>query len=71
LRADEVTPAELLDATLDRVERLDGTINAVITSYPDRARDHAARIDPSTATGRFAGVPALSTFNPDDRPNVC
>ena len=59
LRAGEVTPTELLDATLDRVGRLDPTLNAIITRCPDRAREHAALIDPATATGPFVGVPTF------------
>ncbi|HBL07946.1 MAG TPA: amidase [Acidimicrobiia bacterium] len=56
VRAGEVTPDELLDATLARTERLDGTLNAIITECVERARTHAARVDPSTP---FAGVPTF------------
>ena len=59
LRSGEVTPLELLDATLARVERLDDTLGAVITDCAERARAHAATIDPATATGPFVGVPTF------------
>jgi len=56
VRNGDVTPRELLDATMSRVERLDGTLNAIITDCTDRARYHAARVEPSTP---FAGVPTF------------
>ncbi len=59
LRAGEVTPVELLDASLARVEALDGSLNAVITDCADRARERAAAIDPATAPGSFVGVPTF------------
>ena len=56
VRNGEVTPGELLDAAMSRVGRLDGILNSVIVDCADRARDHAARVDPSTP---FAGVPTF------------
>ena len=56
-----VSARELLDHHLDRVERLDGAINSVITIESDRARTEAAAVDEARAAGRpvgqLAGVP--------------
>jgi len=56
VRNGEVTPGDLLDAAMSRVGRLDEILNSVIVDCADRARDHAARVDPSTP---FAGVPTF------------
>lgn len=53
--AGELTPRELLDAALIRLEAT-RELNAVIADLPDRARDQAAAL---TATGPVAGVPFL------------
>jgi amidase len=56
-----ISATELLDAHLDRIERLDGDINAVVTLAPDRARKEAGAIDRARANGEslgaLAGVP--------------
>lgn len=61
LESGEVSARELLDAHLDRIERLDGDVNAVVTLEPERARVEAAAIDDARAAGRtlgrLAGVP--------------
>jgi amidase len=57
VRAGDVTPAELVDAAIARIERLNPHVNAVITPLYDDARRqalHAAALD-----GPFAGVPLL------------
>ena len=38
IRAGQLSSTELLDVYLDRIERLDGSVNAVVTLDPDRAR---------------------------------
>ena len=57
----EVSARELLDGCLDRIERLDGPINSVVTLEADRAWAEAAAVDDARATGRdvgpLAGVP--------------
>ena len=57
----EVSATELLDATLDHIERLDGAINAVVTIDDDAARARARQIDDDRAAGRplgrLAGLP--------------
>lgn len=60
----EATSTELVDVAIDRVETLDGPINAVIMRWFERARDQAEAFDelPLTAEQRqqpFAGVPFL------------
>jgi amidase len=61
LEAGEVSARELLDAHLDRVARLDGPINSVVTLEPERALAEAAAVDDDRANGRpvgpLAGVP--------------
>ena len=49
-----VTAAELVDAAIDRIERIDGRLNSVIHRRFERARAEAP-----AATGPFAGVPFL------------
>ena len=55
VRNGEVKPIELVDAAIERIERLDPQLNAVIHERFDRARDEA--IDPHG--GPFRGVPFL------------
>lgn len=61
LEAREVGATELLEATLDRIERLDGSINSVVTIEAERARVEAAATDDARARGNdvgpLAGVP--------------
>ena len=45
LRAREVTSVELLDHFLDRIDRLDGPVNAVVALDAERARARAAEAD--------------------------
>ena len=57
IRAREVSSRELLDGYLDRVERLNPPINAVITLDAERARVAAGAADATTPTGPLHGVP--------------
>ena len=50
----EVTAAELVDAAIERIERLDPALNAVVTTVFDRARLEVATGLPD---GPFTGVP--------------
>src|SRR5690242_15082038 len=52
----EVTPAELLDAAIERVEARNGAVNAVINRRYDQAR---AAIAAGLPDGPFRGVPFL------------
>lgn len=54
VRRGEVTPAELVEAAIERVEKVDPQINAVIHKLFDRARERARSPLPA---GPFRGVP--------------
>src|SRR5262247_1598992 len=57
VRRGEVTPRELVDAAIARVEKLNPTLNAVITPLFDKARAQAS--SPNLPQGPFRGVPFL------------
>ena len=58
--AKQLSPVEVVDAVLDRLDRLDA-LCMFITRAPDQARQHAKRIEADIAAGRevgpLAGVP--------------
>ncbi len=56
VRDGQVTPVELVDAAIERIERVNPSINAVVTPMYDLARD-AALV--ASTDGPFAGVPFL------------
>jgi len=56
IRNKEVKPIELVDAAIDRIERVNNTLNAVITPMFDQARATATDKLPD---GPFSGVPFL------------
>jgi amidase len=56
VRSKQVTPAELVDAAIDRIEAQNGSINAVVHRMYDRAREAARG---PLGDGPFAGVPFL------------
>ena len=51
----EISSRELLDTYVDRVERLNGPVNAVVTLDVERARAAAARADDAIARGEPSG----------------
>lgn len=53
----EVTPSELLEAAIERIEESDPVLNAVVIEWFDHARTVAA--DPGLPDGPFRGVPFL------------
>jgi amidase len=57
VRRGEVTPVELVDAAIARIERVNPQINAVITPLFDKARAQARSRD--LPAGPFRGVPFL------------
>ena len=61
IAAKELSPVEVLEAVLDRVDRLDPTLHMFSTVVPERARQDAKRIEADLAAGRdvgsLAGVP--------------
>ena len=61
VRRREVTPTELLDLTIRRIERLNGTLNAIVERLYDHARQTAGHWDAVAGTSRavFCGVPFL------------
>lgn len=52
-----VTPIELLEAAIERIERIDTALNAVVIRWFDHARSLA--LDPQLPVGPFRGVPFL------------
>lgn len=56
VRKKELTPLELVDAAIERIERLNPKLNAVVTKLFDQAREKAAAGLPE---GPFKGVPFL------------
>jgi len=57
VRTGAVTPTELVEAALERINALNPALNAVIHDLSDKAR--AAAADPALADGPFRGVPFL------------
>jgi amidase len=55
IRTGEVTSRELLDLYLDRIDRLNGPVNAVVTLDADRARVAADSADAALARGDVVG----------------
>lgn len=56
VRDGEVTPAELLDAAVTRMETLNPDLNAIVFHWIERAREQARGL---SSRGPFAGVPFL------------
>ena len=56
VRRKEVKPIELVDAAIDRIERMNPTLNAVISPMYAQAREVAEDVSPE---GPFCGVPFL------------
>src|SRR5262250_606451 len=57
VRRGDLTPLELVDAAIARIERVNPTINAVITPLVEEARK--AAVSPDLPDGPFRGVPFL------------
>jgi amidase len=56
VRAGELSPGELVEAAIERIERVDPELNAVVLETFELALDAAAKVD---RTAPFAGVPFL------------
>jgi amidase len=56
VKSGEASPAELVDAAIDRIEKLNGELNAVIHPLYDRAR---ALVSDGLPGGPFTGVPIV------------
>lgn len=59
LRRGEVSPLDLIDAAYERIAATNGSVNAMVTLCPDRARDHAKRLmqQPVERRGLLCGLP--------------
>jgi amidase len=57
VRSGDVTPTELVEAAIERIDKLNPQLNAVIHRLDDKASASAA--DPALADGPFRGVPFL------------
>ena len=55
IRAREVSARELLEAHLERIERVNPAVNAIVTLDVDGARARAAEADEQTASGQQTG----------------
>ncbi len=67
VRGKKWTAAEVLEASLERIKKYDGKINAVVTLCEETARKEAAEVDAKVARGEdpglLAGVPYLAKDN--------
>ena len=55
MRARTVSPVEVTDAHLARIERLNPTLNAFVTTMATEARDAARRAEAELKAGRWRG----------------
>lgn len=69
LKRREVTPLELVDAAIARIEATNGALNAVVTPCYERAREHARRLMQSrpddAPAGYLHGLPIAVKDNTD------
>jgi amidase len=59
IRHGEVSPSELVDGYLERIEQLDGQLDSYLTVATDFARDAARAAEKRVAAGDFDGAPFL------------
>jgi len=59
IREGQLSPVEITDHYLDRIDRLGGQVGAFYTVTPDRARQEAAAAEKAAAQARRAEGPAL------------
>jgi len=55
VRAGELSPVEVVDHALARIEEVDPSVNAFTVTFPERAREEARRIDAAVRRGDDAG----------------
>src|SRR5262245_37950607 len=56
IRAKRVSPVELADHFLARIERLDGSLHSFITATPELARRQAYRVEAEIMRGEYKGL---------------
>ena len=61
--ARRVSAAELTRRCLDRIDKLDGRLNAFVSTFADRAMEQARDADEGRRTGPLAGVPVAIKDN--------
>jgi aspartyl-tRNA(Asn)/glutamyl-tRNA(Gln) amidotransferase subunit A len=61
LRRKEISPVDLVNASLSRIERLNPSINAFLTVLADRARKQARRAEREFVRARRGSAPNLSS----------
>lgn len=54
-----VSALELVETAIERIESINGTLNAVVYALYEQARDQARQLDAGSGLGPFAGVPFL------------
>ena len=65
LRARELSPVDVVDAVLDRIDRVNPAINAFVTLLPEQAREQAQRAEreldrrPPSELGALHGIPVV------------
>ena len=52
----DLSPVELLDSCISRIEAVDGTLNAMVTKCFDRAQDEARAAEQAVMDGEFLGL---------------
>ena len=57
LKRRELTPLDLIDASLQRIEKTNPALNSLPTICADRARRHARRIELSDENSILSGLP--------------
>ena len=55
LRKGQVSPVDVTNAHLDRIERLNGSLKAYLTVLPERAKAAARRAETEIRNGRYRG----------------
>jgi amidase len=63
IRARRVSPVEVVEAAIARIELVDPTLNALACQDFDRAREQASAIDAGVDSAFFAGVPGVVKDN--------
>ncbi|HZN67105.1 MAG TPA: amidase family protein, partial [Tepidisphaeraceae bacterium] len=63
VRSGRVGAVELTRRSLERIERLNGRLNAFVSTFPERALARAKAVDDGRLTGPLAGVPVAIKDN--------